>query len=118
MSIGIFVGGVWTQLPVNNLILNGSVDFERTTVTTDTTLSNSHYTVLCDATSGDITIMLPSSVGIDGRTYNIKKIDTSANSIIIDGDGSETIDGSTLVSSAIADDSFTVQSDGSNWVII
>jgi hypothetical protein len=71
---------------------------------TTTSTKTSNYTVttsdngkvfFVDCTSGSITISLPavSSAG-DGFTVSIKKIDSSANTVTIDGNSSETIDGS------------------------
>ena len=65
----------------------------------DTILTKLNYTVLVDATSGEITITLPplatsynASTGI-GLIFNISKTDLSTNKVIIDGDGAETING-------------------------
>jgi hypothetical protein len=59
------------------------------------TLDGSNHIVLCDATSNAITINLPAASGNTGLTYVIKKIDSSANAVTVDGSGAETIDGST-----------------------
>lgn len=62
---------------------------------------DSPYTLLsevgylrCDATSGNITVNLPAATG-KGRLVTIKKIDSSTNTVTIDGSGTETIDGAT-----------------------
>ncbi len=49
--------------------------------------------VLCDATSGAITVNLPAASS--GVITTVKKTDSSGNAITIDGSGSETIDGTT-----------------------
>lgn len=49
--------------------------------------------VLCDCTSGNIVINLPALSAADVKEYNIKKMDVTANTITIDPNGSETIDG-------------------------
>ncbi len=48
----------------------------------------------CDATAGNITVNLPAATGL-GRLVTVKKIDSSANTVTVDGDGTETIDGAT-----------------------
>ena len=75
-------------------------------------------TILCDATSGAITVNLPTAVGISGKKYDIKKIDSTSNSVTIDPDGTETIDGETTIVIIGENDNYTIQSDGTNWRII
>lgn len=53
-------------------------------------------TILVDASSGNLTItLLAVATALDGFDLNVVKIDSSANTVTIDGDGSETIDGAT-----------------------
>lgn len=63
-------------------------------VSSDTTL-NYYLKVFTDASAGDVVLTLPLATGegVAGREYQIKKIDTSANSVIISGTGNDTIDG-------------------------
>lgn len=60
-------------------------------------LLSSDYTVLGDATDGDILILLPSLAAAGavalGRIVNFKKIDSSANLVTVDGDAGELLDG-------------------------
>ena len=44
-----------------------------------------------DSTLGDITINMPSSVGSNGKTIKVTKIDSTVNTLTVDGNGSETI---------------------------
>lgn len=46
----------------------------------------------CNAVGGNMTVNLPAATG-NGRLVTIKKIDASANTVTIDGSGTETIDG-------------------------
>ncbi len=82
------------------------------------TATASDYTILCNCTAGTITINLPTAVGITGRIYNIKKTDSSTNAVTIDGSGTETIDGAATATISFQYDSYTVQSNGTNWVIV
>lgn len=49
--------------------------------------------ILVDATDAPVTMTLFTITGNQGNVVTIKKIDASANAMIIDGNGSETIDG-------------------------
>lgn len=75
-------------------------------------------TILCDATSGNVTGTLPTAVGISGRIYNFKKIDSSGNSCILATTSSQTIDGSTTNTITTQYNSRTLVSDGANWSLI
>lgn len=86
--------------------------------TSSYTLTASDFTVIADAGSGTITQTLPSAVGIDGRIYNIKKIDSSANAVILATSLSQTIDGVTTRTITSQYDSYSVQAFNGNWVII
>lgn len=88
------------------------------TITTSTTLvTTTHGYVLCDATSGAITVTL-SSAGTRKR-YHIKKIDSSANAITISRAGSDTFEGGgTSLTISTQFKSYTIYSDGvSKWYI-
>lgn len=66
-----------------------------TAVSTDITLGT-HYFVTVDASGGNRTETLPTcDAGLSGRTYLIKKIDSSANTVTVARAGSDTIDGGT-----------------------
>ena len=89
-----------------------------TTITTNTTLDKTYYTVLADASSGAITVTLPQASTVDRVMFNIKKIDSSVNKVTVDGNGSETIDGSTTFDLTGEDESITIHCDGSSWYIV
>lgn len=88
------------------------------TVTGNTTLSDAHTTVLVNAVAGAITITLPTAVGARGRVYTIKKIDVSINDVTVDGNGSQTIDGSTTFVLNEQYESVTIESDNANWWVL
>lgn len=88
------------------------------TITVDTTLTTSNTVVLCDATTGAITVMLPAASGNGGRTYYIKKIDSSVNTVTVDANASETIDGDLTAVITLRYESITLVCDGSNWHLI
>lgn len=86
-----------------------SADSPYTVVSTD-------YTILCNAVSGNITVNLPAAA-TSSRELTIKKIDASGNSVTIDGNASETIDGSTTKATTTQYFAWEIQSDLSNWYI-
>ena len=81
------------------------------------TQTSGHVIILCDCTSNAITVNLPTAVGNTAK-FDIKKTDSSANAVTIDGDSTESIDGSATASLAVANVSVTLVSDNSNWKVI
>jgi len=91
---------------------------EITSTAVDITLDKTYYTVLVDAVGANRTITLPAAASHEHRVYNIKKIDASANTVTIDGNGVETIDGAATVVISVQWDSYTLQCDSTGWFII
>lgn len=71
---------------------------------------------VCDSSGGSFTITLPPAGSWVGRVITVKQI-SATGTVTVDGDGSETIDGSADFPLATQYDSVTVISDGSNWFI-
>ena len=88
------------------------------TITTTTHSAANFPIILCDATSNAITVNLPQASTSANLVYNIKKIDSTGNTVTIDGNASETIDGATTSVLATQYDSATIVCDGSNWFIL
>jgi hypothetical protein len=86
-----------------------------TNLTTNGTLASTDGYVRVDATSGPITVTLPTAVGRDGRPYIIKKIDSSTNAVTVAAAAGETIDGSTTYSLAYQNMSIQIISNASTW---
>lgn len=78
------------------------------------TASAEEYFLEVDTTDGDITINLPSAVTYPGKRYFIKKI-VAANTVTVDPNGGQTIDGSATVALTDRWSSLNVQSNGANW---
>jgi hypothetical protein len=70
-----------------------------------------------DATSGTITITLPSAVNNTGQIFTIKKVDISANIVTVATTASQTIDGSSTYSLNTQYQAISVISNGSNWLV-
>jgi len=76
------------------------------------------YVITCDASGGAFTVNLYASSGNTGRVLEIKKTDSSANAITVDGNASETIDGQTTKTLNYQYSAMKILCDGSNWHII
>ncbi|RTY84645.1 hypothetical protein EKM05_14185 [Flavobacterium sp. GSP27] len=74
-------------------------------------------TILVDATSNAVTVTLPSAVLSLGKKFNIKKIDTSNNNVIIKS-AAGAIDTMTSISGGLWLQTWVLQSDGTNWFVI
>ena len=107
---------VFGTLPSSALPAGGG-NLAQTTKTANYTATSTDYFIFCDATSGAITITLPTAVGIGGKVYAIKKTDASANTVTIDAAGTETIDGALTVVTAVQYASYSIVSNGANWFI-
>ena len=107
-------GDLWFDTSAGTMSSVGNI----VTKTSDYTATEYDYTILCDATSGDITITLPNAALVIGHVYSIKKIDSTTNTVTIEALVSDTIDGSNTVSTDIQWTSIFIQSDGNNWYII
>ena len=83
-----------------------------------TIVRTTDYTILCDATSGEFNVKLPSPVG-NTNIYNIKKIDTSGHRINVTVTNASYIDYEFTQSIAHRGTNMTVQSDGTNqyWIL-
>ena len=73
--------------------------------------------ILCDATDGSITVIMFSAVIHDGKVLNIKKIDSTGNTVIVDGNGSK-IDGGTTAVLTVQFEAITIVSANSAWWIL
>ena len=73
--------------------------------------------ILWDTTSGNKIINLPPASSSFNFVMNIKKIDNSGNTITVNGNGSETIDGGLTAILTTQYESITIVCDGSNWYI-
>lgn len=101
-------------MPLTNLAIKSTV------------VRNANYTAnafddlaLVDATSASFTIILPTAVGMNGNTLRFKRTDSvSANTVTIDANGSETINGSATFVMIAQDQEIEIMSDGSNWQMV
>lgn len=88
-----------------------------TSITSDYSANTINEVILADTSGGDITVTLPPAADFNRYTLHVKKM-TAANMLTIDGNGSETIDGSTTAVLVTQYDCLTLVSDGTEWYII
>lgn len=83
-------------------------------------VQTNQYAIVCDCTSEAITVNLPAAADADAtrKVFVIKKVDSSANAVTIDANGTETIDGSETYTLSNQWDTVTVLSDGTQWLIV
>ena len=110
--------GIGTTNPLSTFEVNGSTGQKVTTVTTDTTLDDSHSIVICNNGSVPKTITLPTAVGITGRIYSIKRGEASTADVTIMTSSSQMIDGEMDYMLMNAKESVTIVSNGSNWKVM
>lgn len=91
----------------------GGASYNFVQKTANYTVLNSDYYIECTANSFTVTLL--SASGIGGQTFVIKNSGTGT--ITVDGNGSETIDGE-LNQTLSQNDSMTVVSNGTNWIIV
>ena len=101
-------GAIWVSLGAASVEL---LSFKQKS-SSYTILSSDHF---LEATTGTFTFTLPSAVGLAGKSFTIKNSGTGVSTI--DGDGTETIDGSLDVQ-LTQYQSITVVSNGTNFIII
>lgn len=88
------------------------------TKTSNYTISGTDVVIFADATSGSVTITLPTASSFTGYNFYVKRIDGSSNTCSVARSGSDTIDGSTSFSLDTQYFAIRAVSNGSNWFII
>tara|TARA_R110000824_G_C14779367_1_gene631795 strand:+ start:97 stop:480 length:384 start_codon:yes stop_codon:yes gene_type:complete len=73
--------------------------------------------IAVDASGAGRTITLYAASGNSGHQIKVKKIDSSVNTVTIDANASETIDGATTQVISAQWTSLSLVCDGSNWLI-
>lgn len=91
----------------------GKVVSKSASASVDTTTS----VVLADSTDGNVTITLPAAATNSGRIVTVIKT-VAGNNVVVDGNGSETINGSANVTMDDQYDMVTVVCNGTAWFVI
>jgi len=85
--------------------------------TTTYTVDSAEETILCDTSGGAWTLTLYTAASNSGKRIYIKKTSSDTNTLTIDANGAETIDGETTQVLNIQYSYMTLISDGTNWHI-
>lgn len=85
---------------------------------TDYTATINDDTILVSTGATTRTINLAAASTLTGKIYHIKKIDSGSGGVILDGNGSETIDSALTAVITAQYESITFQSDGMQWWIL
>lgn len=113
-----------TSDTINQILKNfpqfGYADYRAiTTVTANYTVLAGDWTILADASAtATVQVTLISAATYPWRVLNVKKIDSSANTVKVLPDGSETIDGAANKTTTTQYAVFRMQSDGANWHLL
>jgi hypothetical protein len=110
--------GIGTSTPTSSLHVAGSLAVQLAAKTANYTLTAADNVILGNASGGSFTLTLPTAVGIAGRTYTLKKVDSSVNAITVATTSAQTIDSSSTWSLSNQYQYVMVISDGANWSVI
>ena len=112
-----FSAGQKAQAQVNIGALGASISAKSANYTVTTGDAGAAITV--DASGGARTVTLPpAATAGEGFKLVVKKADTSSNTVTIDGDGSETIDGATTRVLRLPYQSAALICDGTKWHVM
>ena len=115
MSVGSVLRGPWLPAVLTLDVGAGATSIR--TIFSSTAGAFGDATVLADATAAAIVYTLPAASTCPRRIVTFKKIDASPNTVTLDGNGSETIDGALTQVISAQWGFVTVQSNGTSWFI-
>jgi len=105
---------------LDSLLKVASDNVTRTVTTSpvSTSTSDRNKVILANATSAAITVnLLAAATAGDGFMVIVKKTDSSSNTVTIDGNSSETIDGATTYVISTQNDSVMLVCNGTSWAV-
>ncbi|RYF66035.1 MAG: hypothetical protein EOO39_23770 [Cytophagaceae bacterium] len=109
--------GIGTTNPNSTVQVAGSLSTAIGVKTSSYTLTTADSFLIANAAGGALTVTLPTAVGTNGRTYTIKKSDSSANQVTILAASGQTIEGSASLTLNSQWQYSILTSDGLNWII-
>lgn len=110
--------GIGTSSPTATLGVAGPIATALSTKTADYTLTDSDSIIVGDATSGPITLTLPTAVGRTGVEFKFKKVDSSANSVVVATTSGQTIDGASSYIMPAQYAAVVLVSDNTQWLVL
>lgn len=100
-------------------IATPNLTYAISTKTANYTVVLTDYTVIANTTSTAITFTLPTASSASGKIFNFKRFDSgTTNALTIQANGAELVDGTNTKVTTSAYGGFTVQSDGTKWIVI
>jgi hypothetical protein len=100
-------------------VLNGMPSFSSATlVTSSFTPLSGNMMIYADASASTLTVNLPSWATMDNTMYWVKKVDSSANAVVVDPVGSVTVDGSATLSTVTQYVGYTLHLMGGNYYTV
>jgi len=106
----------WTGEGVQTFIVGASdVSHGQRKMKTTGTLDGTSSFIVASAGVGSFTINLPAAASHFGRMYTIRKIDSTGNTVTVDANASETIDGDTVRVLSSQWETLQIISDGAKW---
>lgn len=103
---------VTEYLPASTVAQGVSVGYVAKTGTYTALVSD--YTINC--TSGTFTVTVPTAIGMAGKMYIVKN--SGAGVITIAGTSAQTFDGAANLTISLQYNSYKIQSNGANWIVI
>jgi hypothetical protein len=87
-------------------------------VSTSGPVLGNDYLVLVDTTTASVTLDLPPAVSNKGAIVVVKKVDSSVNTVTVETNASETIDGATNKALTAQYETLTIVCDGVEWWVV
>lgn len=114
-----FVAGaaIQSHITTNGLFVDRAIHLAEAAYSADQTLDASHTDVWFNATGANRTATLPAAAGCTGRVYGVGKNDSSTNTVTIDPNGAELINGAATFVVASQYEFIRFKSDGTGWLI-
>lgn len=109
--------GIQTTTPLSNLDINGSLGVKSATTSSSSYTPGAEVITLANTTSNSVTVNLAAASTTTNRLRFIKKT-AAANSVIIDPNASETINGTATYTLSGNGEGIWIQNDGSSWSIV
>lgn len=106
-------GGSW-----QNILGQSSTTYTITNVSTNYSVLTTDQVLLCTSGSGGITLTLPAASSMTGKQLIIKKVDSGAGALVVDGNSSETIDGALTQTISSQYAYMILVSNGTSWFIV
>ena len=110
--------GIGTSSPNSVLQVGGALSTALATKTGTYTVTATDSIVLCNAATGAFTVTLISAVGVAGRQYTFKRLNSGANNVTVAASGAQTIDGAATQVLTTQYQAIRVVSDGTNWDLV